>query len=122
MAEIDIRPATSKDVAAICSKPISSSFRGYTLTLDGEPVGIAGVMLKEDRGILFGEAKEAARAYPWAIYKGVRRVMKLVERAAMPVVAVADPNIPRSEELLVHLGFWHVDTCQYGEVYRWNQE
>lgn len=122
MAKVSIRPTVASDVSAICAVPIHATMRAYTLEIDGKPIGLAGLMRKDDRHVLFGETLAEGRNFPFAIYKGVRKVMDWVEKSGLPVVAIADPNIPRSTELLLHLGFKHIDTCQYGEVYRWDQE
>lgn len=45
MNDIAIRPATAEDIIAVCGGRVPVTARAYTVTLNGEPVCVAGILM-----------------------------------------------------------------------------
>lgn len=117
MVDVEIRQATSVDVAALYEGPQKRSMRALVITIDGIPKGLGGIYYEEDKIIAFARIGPELRKFPFAIYKAGRMVLKMIERRSKIVYAVADPKTERSAEFLEHLGF-----LKMGEVYQWTSE
>lgn len=112
---VEICQANALDVAALYDGPAKHSMRAVVVRVDGTPLGLGGIYYEDDKVIAFTRIKSELRQYPFAIYKAAVEVMKMIDRRGKTVLAVADPDIPRSHEFLEHLGFEQID----GEVYQW---
>jgi hypothetical protein len=117
MADIRLRPVQPGDYEAVYGEPLKHSIKGYTVTIDGEPRGIAGVAYVD------GQVNAFSRGLPgipkkW-IVRGTRLTLEMIRGMDCPVLAIADPNIPTAPGFLEWCGFEHVTTNSQGEVYRW---
>jgi hypothetical protein len=120
MAEIALRPVQPGDYEAIYGEPLKHSVRGFTVTIDGEPRGMAGV------AYVNGQVNAFSKGLPgipkkW-IVRGIRLTLKMIEQMDCPVLAVADPAIPTAPEFLEKCGFERVTTNSQGEVFRWRRQ
>lgn len=88
------------------------------VALDGDKVaGVAGVYVDDERLVMFSEMSDEVRANKRLMVKGIRAVLKLVERDGLPVHALADQEIEGSDKLLLHMGFTHLQD----RIYEWRK-
>jgi hypothetical protein len=119
MAEVALRPVQPGDYEAIYGEPLKHSIKGFTVTLDGAPRGMAGV------AYVGGQVNAFSRGLPgipkkW-IVRGIRLTLRMIEEMNCPVLAIADPTIPTAPDFLARCGFEHVTTNSQGEVFRWRR-
>jgi hypothetical protein len=117
---VEIRPIQAGDYEAVYGEKLKHSIRGFTLTIDGEIKGIAGV------AYVGGQVNAFSRGLPgipkkW-IVKGTLMTLQMLKEMNCPVLAIADPAIPTSSAFLKRCGFEHVTTNSQGEVFRWRQK
>lgn len=121
MARLDIRPATEKDFEEVYGYPPSRSIRGYSGYLHGRPVAIAGIYYYPDQVVAFCNIRPEAYECRMGLARGVLRVLELIEDKAVPVFAIADPNIPGAEDFLMRCGFQYYLKSPNGEVFIWQK-
>lgn len=117
---MELRPVRAGDYEAIYGEPLKHSIKGFVVTVDGEPRGIAGVAYVD------GQVNAFSRGLPgipkkW-IVRGVKLTLGMIEEMNCPVLAIADPEIPTSHAFLERCGFEHVTTNSQGEVFRWRKQ
>lgn len=121
MAEVEIRPARPDDLPAFAVETKSRTIRAVVATVDGRPMGIAGVAYHPRNIIAFSEMHEELRPYLAAIVAMRRAASRIFAGVAGPVVAVKDASIPGSDAFLAWCGFSHLNSGPEGEVYIWKQ-
>lgn len=117
MSVLKTRPATEADFKALGERP-NVTTRARAIIVDGGLVGLAGYYLREGNVRIFATFTDEARAKRgfWVgVTRFLRPALKEAEELGMPVVALADPDIPRSARFLEHLGFKH----ERGDIYRY---
>lgn len=112
MASPVLRLSTSADVKALYPEKIKHNIYAITADLDGQPVAIAGLYF--DRNwILFTKIQPELRPYKLTIWRAAVELMKAIKALDKPVYAMADPSIPRSDHLLLKMGFKHLSKDWY---------
>lgn len=118
---VEIREATAADIAAFYGETPKRSMRAMVAVLDGKPVGLAGVYYHAGQVVAFSEAKPEIQGLRHAIGRGTLAVLAMFRRLNIPVLALAQQDIPGSERFLERCGFEHVDSTCEGEVFRWRK-
>lgn len=119
MADIEIRPVRQGDYEALYGQPQRHSIRGWTATVDGEPMGMAGVVYVGNQVQAFSKSLPGLPKR-W-VAKGAALTRRMLRELNCHVLAVADPQIPTAPAFLKRVGFEHVTTNSQGEVYRWTR-
>lgn len=86
--------------------------------VDGNPVAIGGYHLCEGHAFVFTEVKDEGRAYKWALYRGARIVMEMVDKTGLPALAQVDEDEPTSTTALAHFGFAYSHTADGMQFWR----
>jgi N-acetylglutamate synthase-like GNAT family acetyltransferase len=120
MAKVDIRPATAEDLESFYGSSPKRSMRAFVGVMDGKPVGLAGIYYWGNQVVAFSEVKPEMPRH--AIGRGALKVLSMIRRMGVPVLALAQGDIPGAPEFLKRCGFEHVDTTCQGEVYRWHNQ
>lgn len=107
-----LRLATRDDVKALYPEKLDKNFYGITAELDGKPVGIAGLYFNRT-WIMFARVTNELKPYKLTLYRASVELMKAVKILNQPVYAIADPDIPRSDHLLMKMGFKHLSKDWY---------
>jgi len=111
----EIVPATPELLSSYYGSPPARSQRAVAVVKDGSVIGVGGVYADGDRQVMFSDMTDELRRDKRALIMGMRAVMKLAARRALPVVAEADAEIEGSEKLLEHMGFEHIGQ----RIYAW---
>ena len=112
---VQIVPATYELLERFYGAAPTRSQRAVVAVKGDEVIGIAGIYTDDERSVMFSDLTDELRQDKRSVIRGVRAVMKLALRRALPVYAWADPEIDGSDRLLVHMGFEHYKDG----VYRW---
>lgn len=110
-----IRPITKADVFAYRGEPYSASFRGLAVELNGEIVGVAGVL---HTPVLqaFSNIRDELRKYPKTLVLAARKFREiLAQYDDSPIYAIANENEKNAPGYLEYVGFEHY----HDGVYRW---
>lgn len=117
-----LRDATKEDVRQLYGKLDRTFYGGITAELDGKVVGINGWYRdKLGNNFIFARITDDLRPYKLTIWKAaVKLIQRLDEQAVGPVYAIADPSIPKSDDLLMKMGFnYHSHVPGMGDLYEW---
>ena len=110
-----VRSATRSDIIAFRGEPWGQSFRCVVAELDGEILGVAGIIHSQPLQV-FSSIIDKLQDYPKTIILMIREVkamMKLYNN--LLIIALVDSKRPTSTGLLEHMGFE-----KYREgIYRW---
>lgn len=109
---VSFRPSIKADFISIYNGPLPNTFRGITAELNGKVLGIVGVYFNRN-WIAFTRITNEGRKYPLSIWKAAVRFIGLMKALNEPVYAFADPDIPRSDHLLIKMGFIPVSKDWY---------
>lgn len=112
--EVILRPATKADIIAYRGKPYRESFRGIVAELEGEVVGVAGV-LHTSPPQAFSNIRDALRAHPKTLILGVREFRKILNSYDSQIYAIANEKEKNSTGFLEYVGFEHFNK----RIYRW---
>lgn len=115
-----VRPADRGDVLAVCSDLLVEyvdQFGGQFVALveDGRTTAIAGITPVGEFTAGLAHWAPGRKPGPRGTMRLARAALDLIKKHPTEVTAVADPEVPRSAELLAHLGFIHED----GNVWKW---
>lgn len=104
---VTLRPAIADDFAAVGGEAVPVRTRAKTIEIDGVVAGVGGVgHLPDGAMVAFGHFTDELRKKPLALHKAALGVLREARaRSAGPIVAKADPGIPRAEAWLDRLGF-----------------
>ena len=111
-SRLKYRPATREDIDLFYPN-LKHTFKAWVVENDERPLGIGGVYYDGDFIIAFSRFDPELRKHPLAMARGTMKIMEIVRDK--PCLAIADENIPGSEELLKRLGFKPIE----GRVYKW---
>ncbi len=114
------RPASASDVSRWYPE-YSCSFRGWVAELDGEPKGIIGIALTRPYACLFSAFDEELRPYlkSLTVLRLIKKVQHVMETRGLPVLAIAEPDEPKSVGILERLGFTFRCEEDGDQVYEW---
>ena len=113
--EILTRPATAQDIEAYYGKEPRGTLRAYAAIMDGEVVGLIGIVREATVGRFFCDFKPKLQPYLQSItiMRAVKRSMEFADQYRGPVVAVAEHA--EGCRILHRLGWTHLQ----GELYGW---
>lgn len=115
----EIRPATPEDILLVAKEPMPKTGRAYAVTVNDEPLAVAGYYFDQGRVVLFSSIDRRARQrsswYAKDVLRVARRVLAEAMALDMPLYAGADPDTPGAGELLEHLGFKQTERG----IYQW---
>ena len=106
------RPATRKDINHFYPH-LKYTFKAVVAENEDKVLGIGGIYYDGDSIVVFSRFDPELKTYPLALARGAKKIMKIVGEKTC--YAVADENIPESQNLLERLGFKHIE----GRVYKW---
>ena len=109
-----IRPLKRDDLDALYPGENLKTIRGLAVELDGQPIGICGVMYSMPLQA-FSTTTDTLKKHPKAIIKCARMFRDILNSCASPVIALASEEEKTSERFLEHVGFQKVD----GRYYLW---
>ena len=112
MMSVLVRPASKADIIAYRGSPYHESFRGIVAELDGEIIGIAGV-LHGAHLQAFSEISDKLKSYPKSIVIAAREYRKLLNNYDSPIYAEASSKEKTSMKFLKYIGFEHFDKRIY---------
>lgn len=114
-----IKAATKNDIINIYGMPMNSSMKGISVFLDGKVVGIGGIYYTKHNVIAFAHIKPELRKYPVTIWRCALKIKDLIKESDAPVYSIADPRIPKSDDLLMKMGFRFINRTHQGDLYEW---
>lgn len=88
-------------------KPVKTQ-RAIAVVENGEVLAVGGIFATQANYVIFSEMRQDVRSQPWyrrTLIRAVRRILSFAVKRDIPVLALADPDIEGSENLLKHLGF-----------------
>lgn len=104
----DVIPATADVIQRFYGAPPTRTQMAVAV-VDGDRVlGVGGVYLHAGRWVMFSDMTDELRSRKRALVRAVRAVLAMTRGRSIPVVALADPQIPGSDVLLRHMGAEHV--------------
>ena len=109
-----IRALNKNDVVEFYGEPFAQSMRGLAVELDGEVVGMAGV-LHTNPLQAFSSMKDSVRKYPKTIMKTAHGLKSILNKYESPIYAFASETESNSMNFLKHVGFVHIED----EVFKW---
>ena len=112
-----IRPATKADIIVYRGKPYKESFRGIVADLDGEVLGIAGV-LHTMQLQAFSSIKDELRKYPKTLILGAREFRKILNGYERDIYAIASKEERNSARFLEYVGF----EPYHERIYKWQYQ
>lgn len=95
------------------------SMRALVADLDGEIIGIAGLVYHDDQMLAFSSIKDEMRRYPVTIMKAAKRFADIINKHGRNVVAVASCGEKNSDEFLSRVGFEFIGETRDGRLYKW---
>lgn len=121
MSKVELRPATSSDIAVLVAEPLPYRVRAFAAERDGELLGLGGLaFLPTGTVAAFVLLAEGARRYKIALHKAGLRTMQEARRLGIRrVVAMAEPGVEPAPRWLERLGF-HPMTIDGEQVYAWH--
>ncbi len=109
-----IRPATKADIVKFRGKPYRESFRGIVVEIDGEIIGVAGVLHTEVLQA-FSTIKDELRKRPKLLVTSAKIFRDVLRSYSCPVYAQASDKEKNAAGFLEYIGFEHYQ----GSVYKW---
>jgi len=106
----NIRPLTKSDLGEFNS--MGKTVRGYAIELDGEVIGIAGVLHTRPLQA-FSRMKDELREYPKTIVKVIKMFKDVLKNYDMPVYAIASETEYNSTKVLERIGFELMNNRNY---------
>ena len=119
--DVIIRPIKRGDFEAVYGYSPSRTLKGYCAELDGRPVGVAGIYYMPDHVVAFCNVTDDGRCHKAAMATALRKFSNLLNNMEVPVFAVADKDIPSSENFLMRCGFKYLNKGPNGEVFVWHK-
>jgi len=118
---LTIRTMVATDLQHLNVDTFGATVRGRTIELDGEPVGIGGVLHQTPRQA-FSVMDDKLRKYPKTIVKFFKVFREMLENNYSTVYAIASETESNAPGTLKRMGFeFHSIDNEGREVYRWTQ-
>jgi len=114
---VQLRPANKADIIAWRGEPYRDSFRGIVADLDGEIIGIAGV-LHSTQLKAFSEITDELRKRPKMLILGAREFRNILNSYDHPIYAHASEEEKNATGYLEYVGFEHYQK----RIYKWAQQ
>jgi len=114
MVSILLRAANKADIIAWRGRPYKESFRGIVADLDGEIIGIAGV-LHSSQLKAFSEITDELRNRPKMLILGAREFRGILNSYNYPIYAHASEEEINATGYLEYVGFEHYQK----RIYKW---
>lgn len=100
---ITLRPLNRSDIIQFYGEePYCSVYNGIVALKDGEPIGIGGTYISNNKLFVFSDMKPVAFQYRKSIIKAAYRVLSQVSHRVLYAQAAYLESAPR---FLAHLGF-----------------
>jgi hypothetical protein len=112
--KVNIRELRKADIIEFYGKPFAESMRGFAVDLDGELVGVAGVVYT-DPIMVFSEMKDSLRKYPKTIMKTAHRLKSILNKYESSLYAFANEDEKNSVNFLKRVGFVQLEDG----VFKW---
>ena len=112
---IQVRPATAADIEAYYGEPPSGTLRATVAEMDGQIVGVIGIIREAAVGRFFCDFKPKLQPYlrSITIMRAVKDSMAYADQYRGPVVAIAEHA--EGCRIMNRLGWTHLQ----GELYGW---
>ena len=112
---ITVRNATAADILAFYGGPTPGTLRALVAEMDGEVVGVIGIVRERQWGKFFSDSKPKLQPHlkSITIMRAIKRALRFCEEYRGPVLAQA--HDAESCRLMHRLGFTHL----YGGWYGW---
>ena len=114
MVNMEIRAATKADIIAYRGEVYSESFKGIVVDMDGEIIGIGGVINTSPLQA-FSNITDKLRKSPKTSVKAARLFRKLLNSYQYDIYAYASEEEVNAPGYLEYIGFDHVDN----RIYKW---
>ena len=118
-ARVRFRPVTEADVLNFYHKPFAESMRGIAADLDGETLGIMGV-LHGNPLQAFSSMLPEMGDHPMAIKRAIRLFKEIARGYSVPIYAKASAEYANSRRVLRLAGFEPFD--EEKRLYRWTRQ
>jgi len=118
--EVKIRPATREDFMAFHGETWPRTCRAWAAEADGQLVALAGYALEPGYTYAFSVMKENHGLPTRLILREARRLFAEMQKHRLPLVARANPELPRAGKFLRSLGFRLLQPSLEGDIYQWN--
>jgi hypothetical protein len=113
-----VRLAKAEDIEQFCGKRYPQSMRAVVVELEGEIIGIGGVLHTAPRQA-FSEIKDELRRRPKALLKAGKMFRTILDMYDVPVYAIASPKEKNSRGFLEWVGFVPFENNE--DLYQWKQ-
>ena len=112
--QITTRVATMQDVLDYYGEPPAGTMRAIVADMDGEIVGMIGIIRERQWGKYFSDTKPKLQPFlkSITIMRAVKKSLKFCDEYRGPVMAVADDA--ESCRIMNRLGFTHLHGAWYG--------
>ena len=116
-----IRRATREDIEVFAPDGPRPTTRAYVADLDGDIIGIFGLMFSQGRWLAFCDLKDEARPFKKTIVKTAKMIFREAEELGIKYIyAEANPSEKMAVRWLISLGF---DIDPRGKhLYRWTND
>lgn len=113
MTAPDVIPATAEVIHRFYGAAPTRTQMAVAVVSGERVLGVGGVYLDGPRWVMFSDMTDELRQSKRVLVRAVRSVQAMIARRTIPVVALADPQIPGSDILLRHMGAEHVSDGVY---------
>lgn len=112
--EISTRQATQRDLEIYYGRQLPGTMRANIAIMDGEIVGVVGVVRERECGKYFCDFKPELQPHlrSITIMRAIKDSLRFADQYRGPMVAIADDA--ESCRLLHRLGFTHIQGALYG--------
>lgn len=109
-----MRYASAADILAFYGEPARGTVRALVAEMDGEVVGIIGIVREPQWGLFFSEFKPALQVQlkSITIMRAIKRALTFCDDYRGPVLAIAEDA--ESCRIMHRLGFTHLHGAWYG--------
>lgn len=121
---LTLRPATRADVDGLHPETAGCSYRAWAGEIDGEPVGVIGLVFTRPRACLFCKFDERARPHlkTMTALRMLKKVKTLIEDRGKPVYAIQEPGEDKAPAILTRMGFEFSEEINGSAVWTWEPD
>lgn len=95
--------------------------KAFAAVLDDVPIAVSGVYYYPAQVVAFSKILPEHSHHKMALARGAKRVLELLKDINVPVLAIAEPDLPTAPAFLERCGFEYVKTTSQGRVYKWRK-